>query len=253
MMRRCLLPAFRVRVTCVAATTSAVCAAPLLFDAIVGASVATRGCSPPRTGIAVSTSSRPAVLGLVKKRLSVELMLALEQAFEAESKRADETAAQARETLAEARETAAQARETAAQARETLTEVRESRDKLEMQLALTRGTLSKRWTLELALKQAHFAGKWSKAKFNATKTAAQLSELAAAADAPQEDNKAASDIVDCMKQYGMSNADVVTLYGKLSANIHDSGANTDSLAERGDLSEKEHNFIKCIAEKRFGI
>ena len=131
--------------------------------------------------------------------------------------------------------------------------MRESRDKLEMQLALTRGTLSKRWTLELALKQAHFAGKWSKAKFNATKTAAQLSELAAAADAPQEDNKAASDIVDCMKQYGMSNADVVTLYGKLSANIHDSGANTDSLAERGDLSEKEHNFIKCIAEKRFGI
>jgi len=239
MMRRCLLPAFRVRVTCVAATTSAVCAAPLLFDAIVGASVATRGRSPPRTGIAVSTSSRPAVLGLVKKRLSVELMLALEQAFEAESKRADETAAQARET--------------AAQARETLTEVRESRDKLEMQLALTRGTLSKRWTLELALKQAHFAGKWSKAKFNATKTAAQLSELAAAADAPLEDNKAASDIVDCMKQYGMSNADVVTLYGKLSANIHDSGANTDSLAERGDLSEKEHNFIKCIAEKRFGI
>ena len=108
-----------------------------------------------------------------------------------------------------------------------------------------RGTLTKRWVLEMALRQAHHGDstRWNK-KFNATATAQQLADI---------NSRAKDDIWECMVLNKMCPEDISKLYGKLSAGIHDSGLDVDSLVVQGNSSPVEHGFLICVANKRFDL
>ena len=192
-------------------------------------------------------------------------MLVLEQAFNAEREalaetraRADAESKRADEALAGARGRADAESKRADDAHEVVKDLRADRDKLQLQLAFARGTLSKRWVLEMALMHAHVGSTAAKSKFNATQTAGNLPfppppRPLDCVSRPSDWNEAAVDIAECLQLCNMNKADAVKLYGLLSADIHGSGVGVDSLLHQGTLTLNQHNFIKCVANKRFDI
>jgi hypothetical protein len=183
-----------------------------------------------------SVVHQPAILGLVKEHLSRQLMSVLSEAFDEARQRADEARQQA-DAQREAH------REAFDEARKRADDAIDQRDRLQAELYLARGQLSKRWVLEMALRQAHAGGNTS-TKFNATATAATLDRMT---------GDAAADIHKCMRKHNLSNDDVVALYGLLSTSIHNSGADFESIRDQGNLTAKQHRFILCVAAKRFGL
>ena len=118
----------------------------------------------------------------------------------------------------------------------------------EAKLSVERGTLSRRWVLETVLQQCHaqqYLGK-PVPKFNATQTAGAVGGWSAAkGDA----------IVDTFECWSNCNKpDVAKMYGKLSQSIHSCGVDWQGFLQRpSDLTLDEHNFLLCIAQKRFKL
>ena len=197
--------------------------------------VAVGPAGSPSAAVDEKRPAIPAILLFFENQLmNKELFPVLVEAF-----------AKDRELLREARESASVQRELTAKERDFSVEMREQRDMFQAQLLLSRGTLTKRWVLEIALRQAHYGDstRWNK-KFNATATAQQLAAI---------DSRAKDDIWECMVHHKMCPEDISKLYGKLSAGIHDSGLDVDSLVVQGNSSPVEHGFLICVANKRLDL
>ena len=197
------------------------------------------------SAMAPARRQRPALLGLLQDAgVNDNLQRAVEELLEQQR----EALEQQREALEQQR--AMYERVIAANA-QTLTSTQElkdeafaARDTANALLQFARGTLSKRWVLEVALMQCHTTA----SRFNATATAQSLNTTMT------NPNPARVDILQCMNDHNLNGDAIVKLYGKLSTIVHGSGADIDSLKDQGTaITTDEHKFLLCVANKRFGI
>ncbi len=103
------------------------------------------------------------------------------------------------------------------------------------------GSLSKRWVIESALRQAHDNGPSRNEAFHCTKLAKMIESV-------DGNNNATFQIVEVMQRYNLDGHALSKLYLKLCEDLCE-----DNIIDRGSLTNDQHEFILSLALEVFRV